>query len=147
MSIRTHFYHCVKSARIRSFNGLYFLAFALNTRDTPDRISSNKRRVSNKRRTSQFQNLICNGGLRPSTLLKKGLWHNCFLVNFVKPLRTPFFKSTSGACFCKQQYQNLIKRMAQKWGFVEHYIKLLTKSYKKAFRSELHYHPNKSILV
>ena len=141
MSIRTHFYHCVKSARIRSFNGLYFLAFAMNTRDTPDRISSNKRR------TSQSQNLICTGGLRPSTLLKKRLWHNCFPVNFVKSLGTPFFESTSGACFCKQQYQNLIKRMAQEWGFVEHYIKLLTKIYNKAFRSELHYHPNKNISV
>ena len=44
MSIRTHFYHCVKSVHIRSFHGLYFLAFRLNRRDTPDRISSNKRR-------------------------------------------------------------------------------------------------------
>ena len=30
-------------------------------------------------------------GLRPSTLLKKGLWDRCFPVNFVKFLRTPFF--------------------------------------------------------
>ena len=50
MSIRTHFYHCAKSTGIQSFHGLYFLAFGLNTRDTPDRISSNKRRASNKRR-------------------------------------------------------------------------------------------------
>ena len=28
---------------------------------------------------------------RPATLLKKRLWHKCFLVNFVKFLRTPFF--------------------------------------------------------
>ena len=28
--------------------------------------------------------------LRPSTLLKKRLWHRCFPVNFVKFLRTPF---------------------------------------------------------
>ena len=28
--------------------------------------------------------------LRPETLLKKTLWHRCFLVNFVKFLRTPF---------------------------------------------------------
>ena len=26
-----------------------------------------------------------------ATLLKKGLWHNCFPVNFPKFLRTPFF--------------------------------------------------------
>ena len=31
-------------------------------------------------------------GLRPATLLKKRLWHRCFTVNFVKFLRTPFFK-------------------------------------------------------
>ena len=28
--------------------------------------------------------------LRPATLLKKRLWHNCFAVNFVRFLRTPF---------------------------------------------------------
>ena len=28
---------------------------------------------------------------RPATLLKKRLWHRCFLVNFVKFLRTLFF--------------------------------------------------------
>ena len=31
-------------------------------------------------------------GLRPTTLLKKRLWHRCFPVNFAKFLRTPFFK-------------------------------------------------------
>ena len=30
-------------------------------------------------------------GLRPATLLKKGLWHGCFPVNFAKFLRTLFF--------------------------------------------------------
>ena len=30
-------------------------------------------------------------GLGPATLLKKGLWHRYFLVNFVKLLRTPFY--------------------------------------------------------
>ena len=34
--------------------------------------------------------------LRPGTLLKKRLWHNCFPVNFLKFLRTPFFQNTSG---------------------------------------------------
>ena len=28
--------------------------------------------------------------LRPATLFKKGLWHRCFPVNFVKFLKTPF---------------------------------------------------------
>ena len=30
--------------------------------------------------------------LRPATLLKKKLWHKCFPMNFVKFLRTPFYK-------------------------------------------------------
>ena len=30
-------------------------------------------------------------GLRPATLLKMRLWHRCFLVNFRKFLKTPFF--------------------------------------------------------
>ena len=34
--------------------------------------------------------------LRPATLLKKRLWHWCFLVNFVKFLGTPFLQNTSG---------------------------------------------------
>ena len=39
-------------------------------------------------------------GLRPSTLLKKRLWHRCFSVNFVKFLGTLFLQNTSGGCFC-----------------------------------------------
>ena len=31
------------------------------------------------------------GGLRPTTLLKKRLWHRCFPVSFAKFSRTPFF--------------------------------------------------------
>ena len=31
-------------------------------------------------------------GLKPATLLKKRLWHRCFLMNFEKFLRTPFLK-------------------------------------------------------
>ena len=37
--------------------------------------------------------------LRPATLLKKRLWHRCFPVNFVKFLRIPFWKNSSGGCF------------------------------------------------
>ena len=33
----------------------------------------------------------CSAGLRPTTLLKKRLWHRCFPVNFVKFRRAPFF--------------------------------------------------------
>ena len=39
-------------------------------------------------------------GLRPATLLKKGLWDRCFPVNFAKILRTPFFQNIFGGCFC-----------------------------------------------
>ena len=35
-------------------------------------------------------------GLRSATLLKKGLWHWCFPVNFAKFLRTPFLQNTYG---------------------------------------------------
>ena len=33
--------------------------------------------------------------LRPATLLKTNLWHNCFPVNFSKFLKTPFLQNTS----------------------------------------------------
>ena len=33
---------------------------------------------------------------RPATLLKKRLWHRCFLVNFVKFLRASFLQNISG---------------------------------------------------
>ena len=45
------------------------------------------------------QSLIFNkaAGLRPATLLKKGLWHMCFPVNFAKFLRTTsFLQNSSG---------------------------------------------------
>ena len=39
------------------------------------------------------QSLLFNkaAGLKPETLLKTGLWHRCFPVNFSKFLRTHFF--------------------------------------------------------
>ena len=33
------------------------------------------------------------GGLRPATLLKRGLWHRCFLVNSAKFLITLFYRT------------------------------------------------------
>ena len=44
-------------------------------------------------RKQMCQSLIFNkvANLRPETLLKKRLWHRCFLVNFVIFLGTPFF--------------------------------------------------------
>ena len=35
----------------------------------------------------------------PETLLKKGLWHRCFPVNFVEFLRTPFNGTPLDDCF------------------------------------------------
>ena len=40
--------------------------------------------------------------LRPATLLKKRLWHWCFLVNFVKFLGTPFLQNTSGRLLLRE---------------------------------------------
>ena len=34
--------------------------------------------------------------LRPASSLKKRFWYMCFLVNFEKFLRTPFFQNRSG---------------------------------------------------
>ena len=42
-------------------------------------------------------------GVSPATLLRKRLWHGCFLVNFEKFLRTPFLQNTSGGCFWTQE--------------------------------------------
>ena len=45
-------------------------------------------------RQSLFFNKVA--GLRCATLLKNRLWHRCFPVNFIKLLKTPFLKNTSG---------------------------------------------------
>ena len=39
---------------------------------------------------SSRQDVFCEKGLRPPTLLKNRLWHSCFSVNFVKFLRVSF---------------------------------------------------------
>ena len=41
---------------------------------------------------------------RPATLLKKRPWHRCFLVNFVKFVRTPFSQNTSGWLLLKVSF-------------------------------------------
>ena len=47
-------------------------------------------------------------GLTPATLLKKRLWHRCFLVNFAKILRAPFSQNT-----CERQLLHHQKSNAQ----------------------------------
>ena len=37
--------------------------------------------------------------LRPVTLLKKRLWHRCFIKDITKFLRTPFLQNISSGCF------------------------------------------------
>ena len=48
------------------------------------------------------QSLFINkvAGLRPATLLKKRLLYRCFPVNFVKLLRTLFYRTPLDGCFC-----------------------------------------------
>ena len=40
--------------------------------------------------------------MRPATLLKKRLWHECFPVNFAKFLRKPFLQNTTGWLILKE---------------------------------------------
>ena len=48
----------------------------------------------------------------PATLLKKRLWHGCFLVNFAKFLRTYFLCNTSGPLLLKSFLQFYMKLRA-----------------------------------
>ena len=38
--------------------------------------------------------------LRPPILLKKGIWHRCFPVNFAKFQTTPLLQNTPDNCLC-----------------------------------------------
>ena len=44
--------------------------------------------------------------------LKKGLWHRCFPVRFVKFLRTTFYRTLLGGCFCVSKLSPVIKLLA-----------------------------------
>ena len=52
---------------------------------------------------------------RPPTLLKKRPWHRCFPVNFVKFLRTPFYRTplVAVSAFFQQISVNLVKVLDQ----------------------------------
>ena len=54
-------------------------------------------------------------GLRTATSLKKRHWHRCFPVHFVKYLKTPFSKNTSGRLFFKS-YSKL------QWKEITHFL-------------------------
>ena len=53
------------------------------------------------RKTSVRETLFFNdvAGLNSAILLKKNLWHKCFLMNVAKFLRAPLLENTSGGCF------------------------------------------------
>ena len=55
------------------------------------------------------------GDVKSPSLLKKRLWHSCFPVNFVKFLRTSFFKNTSVGCFWRIIVGYLIIRLSSVW--------------------------------
>ena len=42
----------------------------------------------------------------PATLLKKRLWHRCFPRNFVKFLKTPFYRTLLDDCFHHFSFSN-----------------------------------------
>ena len=49
-----------------------------------------------------FQTQAAIGGVLQAcnVIEKETLWHRCFPVNFVKLLRTPFYRTPPGDCFC-----------------------------------------------
>ena len=47
-------------------------------------------------------------GPRPATLWNKRLWYRCFPVNFMKFLRTPFYKTRLDDCFCRGESVELV---------------------------------------
>ena len=49
-----------------------------------------------KFRKTSVPGSLFNEGLRPTTLLKMGLWHRCFPGYFAKFSRTPFLENTYG---------------------------------------------------
>ena len=55
------------------------------------------------------------GVVKSLSLLKKRFWHSYFPVNFVKFLRTLFFKNTSGGCFWRMIVYYLIIRLSSVW--------------------------------
>ena len=77
-----------------------------------------------------WQSLVFNevSGLRPTTLLKERLWHKCFLGNFVKFLRKPFFYriplvAASVTFSCYIQIGHIVKNFV---GITEQTLSIIT---------------------
>ena len=60
---------------------------------------------------------------RPATLFKQRLWHRYFAVNFAKFLRTIFYRTPLGDCFCFKQ--NLYKNHRLKFCWCFQIVKAL----------------------
>ena len=102
-------------SRYGVFSGLYFPVFGLNTgkygsEEIPYR-SSHRRCSVKKGVLGNFAKFtkkhLCQSlffdkvvGLKSAILLKKRLWPRCFPVDFAKFLRTPFYRTLLGDCFC-----------------------------------------------
>ena len=83
---------------IKSITGQHESTRIITSQHKSTRVRHESTRVNTSRtriNTSPTQMLI-RAILRPATSLKKRLWHRCFLVNFVKFLRTHFLQNTSG---------------------------------------------------
>ena len=58
--------------------------------------------------------LLRSSRLRPATLLKKRPWYRCFSVNFVKFLRTPFYRTPLVAA--SENFPNIVA-LSHRWPF------------------------------
>ena len=61
---------------------------------------SSHRRYSSRNRVLRNFAKLTGKHLWPATLFKKRLWHRCFPVNVSKFLRTMFYGTPLGDCFC-----------------------------------------------
>ena len=65
-----------------------------------------KKRCSSKLCKIQRKTLVLESffnkfaSITPAILLKKGLWHSCFPVNFAEFLTALFLRNTTGGCLC-----------------------------------------------
>ena len=93
----------------KTFSMLFLFNFVYSQKQPPE-VFYNKtcpKNFAKFRGKHLSQSLFFNkvAGLRPATLLKKRLWHRCFLVNFAKLLRAPFLQNTSGCLLVHSKFQ------------------------------------------
>ena len=88
---------------------------------------------------ARFSFLIKFAALRPAILLKKTLWHSCFIVNFGKFLRKFFFRTHSGDFFCTDHL----------WAttFVFLFFLFLSEKYSKGNSANIQKQPSIGVLI